>query len=233
MGSFHPDTFRDIFICDVWLASHPWCDITYTILCLHISSSLHQIFYHWQMAVHRSVYQWRGPILIHSHREIFKYVFTCRRWQRSDHGSNGRQPHKHKHLTQSFSFTSFPCSSISDRTAAKSPRPAASHTYPRMNTTAQLWWCVNVSYRKGHHGFDEFCWGERWSDQFQTIYKQTRTISTKSAANLRRWSNIQRILHHTCYKWRFYLNNSQRCNQVNTNATSHTQPETARPTYSK
>ena len=46
MEWIHSDTFTGIFMCDVWMVSHPWYDITYSI-CLHISSFLHQIFNRW------------------------------------------------------------------------------------------------------------------------------------------------------------------------------------------
>ena len=63
----------------------------------------------------------------------------------------------HNHLTWSFSFTSCPSSSTSDRTAATSPSPAAPHNYPYMNIIVTRW--VDVSYSIRHDGFDELCLG--------------------------------------------------------------------------
>ena len=120
-----PDAFTSIY--DVFMVTFQRYDITYITLCLHVSSFLHQIFNHWEMTIPSSPYQWSGSILIHS--QVYVRDVSSR-WLH----------HKHTYLTQlSFSFTSCPCSSTSDRTLAKSPRIAASHNYPCINIIVSRW----------------------------------------------------------------------------------------------
>mgnify|MGYP006873512395 CR=1 FL=1 len=106
------------------------------------------------MTIPRSYRQWSGSILMHVWQmyQVIDRITITDIW------------------TWFFSFTSFACSSIRDRTTAKSPRLAPSHTYPCMsiNMTTR----VSVSYRIRHDVFDDLWLGERWSDQFQTICNQ-------------------------------------------------------------
>ena len=110
--------------------------------------------------------------------DIFAHLYSCVMFV-SGHWLH----YKNTYLTRSISFTSFPCSSIRDRTAAKSPRSAASHTYACINSTATR--CVVVSYSIRHDVFDELYFGNNDPINSKRPAAKSDKQTIESAANLK------------------------------------------------
>ena len=71
MEWIHSDTYSQMIYSCMVCGFTSNDDITYIIPCLYISSSLHQIFNHWEMTTYCSIYQWSISTLIHFTHNIF------------------------------------------------------------------------------------------------------------------------------------------------------------------